>query len=65
MNPVNGSPAFPQYSFGNHGVYVDGGMTLRDYFAAKVLITACEDFSPAEAARLAYDYADAMLEVRK
>jgi transcriptional regulator with XRE-family HTH domain len=40
-------------------------MELRDYFAAQVLITACEDFSPAEAARLAYDYADAMLETRK
>ena len=55
-------------------VYVDwmskyGGlskdMTLRDYFAAQVLMTACEDYRPIEAAQLAYAFADAMLEARK
>jgi hypothetical protein len=30
-----GGPAFPQYVINNSGAYVDGGMTLRDYFAAK------------------------------
>jgi hypothetical protein len=40
-------------------------MTLRDYFAAKVLATACEDYSPREAAQVSYEYADAMLEARK
>jgi len=28
-------PAFPQLMLSNGGIYVDGGMTLRDYFAAK------------------------------
>ncbi len=41
------------------------GMTLRDYFASKVLVTACENNGPKEAAELAYLYADAMLEARK
>ena len=41
------------------------GMTLRDYFAAHVLMTACEDYRPIEAAQLAYAFADAMLEARK
>jgi hypothetical protein len=27
-------PAFPQYIISNGGAHVDGGMTLRDYFAA-------------------------------
>lgn len=40
------------------------GMTLRDYFAAQVLGAFCADFSPAEAARMAYKCADAMLEAR-
>lgn len=40
-------------------------MTLRDYFAAKVIAVASEDYNPVEAAKLAYEYADAMLEARK
>jgi hypothetical protein len=39
-------------------------MTLRDYFAAKVLQVMCEDFLPTEAATSAYEYADAMLKAR-
>lgn len=41
-----------------------GGLTLRDYFAAKAMQVAGEDYGPAEAAELAYRYADAMLEAR-
>lgn len=40
------------------------GMELRDWFAGLVLQAACEDNSPWEAARLAYDYADRMIEHR-
>jgi hypothetical protein len=40
------------------------GMELRDLFAAMVLQAACQDNSPWEAARMAYEYADAMLEER-
>lgn len=60
-------PAFPQYSSSNHGVYVDGGMTLRDYFAAKVLQGMMNDADCfwEGAAQLAYQYADAMMEARK
>ena len=29
--------AFPQYVINNGGAYVEGGMTLRDYFAAKAM----------------------------
>ena len=34
---MNNPPAFPQYVINNGGAYVDGGMTLRDYFAAKAM----------------------------
>ncbi len=40
------------------------GMELRDWFAGQVLIAACQDNSPWEAARLAYEYADRMIEQR-
>lgn len=40
------------------------GMELRDWFAGQVLQAACQDNSPWEAARLAYDYADRMIEQR-
>ena len=34
---MNDIPAFPQYVINNGGAYVEGGMTLRDYFAAKAM----------------------------
>lgn len=34
---MNNPPAFPQFVLSNGGAYVEGGMTLRDYFAAKAL----------------------------
>jgi hypothetical protein len=66
-------PAFPlhvpewheavnQQGFVHHDFTM--GMSLRDYFAAKVLQVMCEDFLPTEAATSAYEYADAMLKAR-
>lgn len=40
------------------------GMELRDLFAAMVLQAACQENSPWESARMAYEYADAMIEQR-
>ena len=40
------------------------GMELRDWFAGMVLQSACRKNSEWEAARLAYAYADAMIEQR-
>jgi hypothetical protein len=39
-------------------------MELRDWFAGMVLQSACRENSEWEAARLAYAYADAMIEQR-
>ena len=66
----DGGPAFPQYVINNGGAYVDGGMTLRDYFAAKAMqaILAhpeCDAERPASVfAIAAYTMADAMLTAR-
>lgn len=72
-NKNNGGPAFPKA--GNEWDYESGGgwvpaphqsgMTLRDYFAAKALMQTTVDHEPDSAARLAYDYADAMLKARE
>ena len=40
------------------------GMELRDWFAGMVLQASCQENSEWEAARLAYAYADAMMEQR-
>ena len=73
-NTNTGGPAFPfpayTYSNGeiNHG---EGGMTLRDYFAAKSMqaIRSAdwhEDMISAnDAAQIAYQDADAMLKARE
>lgn len=80
----NGGPAFPdlkatkvESSYG--GVYVDqyeaiGGLSIRDYFAAKALQGFAAHLNGAHVryqethaqanARLAYEYADAMLQAR-
>lgn len=58
-----------QYAFPIKADYFEFGMTLRDYFASKVLATFLtaenSDLTPSEAAEFAYVYADAMLEERK
>ncbi|CUW44435.1 hypothetical protein B3286c1_1767 [Brucella vulpis] len=63
-----GGPAFPrsaaEHSQGGH--FEQDGMTLRDYFAAKVLqglLAADEEcaFKPDGASEYAYRFADAMI----
>ena len=71
-------PAFPQYVSNNGGAYVEGGMTLRDYFSAKAMqgMFANPDDSHEnydlsydeyvkEIARCAYKMADAMMKARE
>ena len=68
-----GGPAFPSFEFvQSHGqMMAVGGMTLRDYFAAKVVQAAitnpvgAEGFTFNERAVWAYQQADAMLEARE
>ena len=73
MNKDTGGPAFPhtvEYKGADcGGVVPHGGMTLRDYFAAKAmqsLILEVSDwkYMPNEIARFAYVQADAMLKAR-
>ena len=76
----DGGPAFPMYGVYDAnrgevnpvGAYFDaGGMTLRDYFAAKAMAAylaidyegCCRD--PDKLAMWAYDNADAMLKERE
>jgi hypothetical protein len=58
----------------NGGIYVDGGMTLRDYFAAKAMQgwlatfptdCAVQDVRPSPIALFAYEMADEMLKARQ
>ena len=61
----------------NLGRYSHTGMDLRDYFAAQLIPALLETdvavsrendeppFSPADLAKLAYEYADAMMEARR
>jgi len=63
---IHGGPAFPVV----HNNWTKTGMTLRDYFAAKVVQSMLADpffsnVTQGEIARLAYDMADSMLEARE
>ena len=61
-----GGPAFPDGSTNEWGNATKGGMTLRDYFAAKAMQAIgiqVEDEN--RAARWAYAMADAMLRARE
>jgi hypothetical protein len=66
MAKDTGGPAFPQYVISNGGAHVDGGMTLRDYFAAKAMLGFIPDggTNVQEIAQAAYIVADAMLKAR-
>lgn len=60
----NNPPAFPSQL----GERPHAGMTLRDYFAAKVITGAFQTISPgsqSELAKRAYEIADAMLNQRQ
>ena len=71
-NTNTGGPAFPQHGFDNiaEKFTSQGGMTLRDYFAAKAMqaiVSNDATFSTKYvglAAKDAYVYADAMLKAR-
>lgn len=78
MNDTGG-PAFPQFVLSNGGAYIEGGMTLRDYFAAKamqamlsspeflVVVTADEAVggnAKERVSKVSFAYADAMLKAR-
>lgn len=71
--PDDGGPAFPTGEVldrnGQIQDYMVGGMTLRDYFAAKAMsglihIGAMPDASPRVVAEYAYKFADGMLKAR-
>jgi hypothetical protein len=71
MSNNTGGPAFPQHGFDTiaERFTSQGGMTLRDYFAAKAMQGICASGPAAEwtnsrLAAEAYNLADAMLEVR-
>jgi hypothetical protein len=65
-----GGPAFPQVVRMTNGAisHVEGGMTLRDYFAAAAMRDTASDrgyyLTDREIAQRAYALADAMLEER-
>ena len=66
---MNNPPAFPH--FGHTGWSNSGGMTLRDYFAAKALQGYCSNQQHTSSctvgltADCAYEMADAMLAARE
>ena len=69
-NTNTGGSAFP--SHGSMGEVVQQGMTLRDYFAAKALTSFLLNQKPEHMdepatywAQAAYEFADAMMEVRE
>ena len=76
MNDNTGGPAFPGVEYkqpgGEHGVSIMtivGGMTLRDYFAAKAMQGFAVNLGPGvtfeSRATIAYQWADAMLKARE
>ena len=71
-NTNTGGPAFPQQGFDviAERFTSQGGMTLRDYFAAKAMTGICSDGLQDSsycnyAAKRAYEMADAMIEARE
>lgn len=62
MSKDTGGPAFPTVLIGKP----EGGMTLRDYFAAKAMQALIQKLDTRKnVATAAYGIADAMLETRK
>ena len=73
-NTNTGGPAFPhtvEYKGADcGGIVPHGGMTLRDYFAAKAMTGILAGWSTGappseETSKAAYAYADAMMRVRE
>lgn len=74
MTKDTSGPAFPQYEWSEiaERFAASGGMTLRDYFAAKAMQSLISVWEPQgqddcinDCAVDAYAYADAMLKARK
>ena len=70
MKQNDGGPAFPQGHAVGEISKMEGGMSLRDYFAAKALQGLCADPSTAgtegiDLANECYSIADAMLAARE
>ena len=67
MSANTGGPAFAQQLESNRDGYaVTGGMTLRDYFAAKAMQSMAQKYShEGDISRNAYKIADAMLKARE
>jgi hypothetical protein len=67
MSKETGGPAFPNASIKTKegiDVWGEGGMTLRDYFAAKAM-SEVTWLDKTKCAEQCYKVADAMLEARK
>jgi hypothetical protein len=74
-NTNTGGPAFPAAVVFQDQVVYDGGMTLRDYFAAKAMQAAISGhiahyghenhWKVGDIASYAYEMADAMLKARE
>ena len=61
----NYHPAFPQSVLSNNGTYAEGGMSLRDYMAAKAMQALIDnDNLFFEIPTRAYEIADAMMAAR-
>ena len=56
--------AFPWSIDNGESVRGEKGMDLRDYFAAVALSVSCGCSNPENAAKEAYEYADAMMKER-
>jgi hypothetical protein len=75
MNKDTGGTAFPRSDSLQYSEYITGGMTLRDYFAAKAMqgLIGCSDWRESMdehnasdfTAFSAYAMADAMLKARE
>jgi hypothetical protein len=69
MSKKTGGAAFPRPAgwnglngIGEHASNEpQDGITVRDYFAAQALLALALNFAPDNAARQAYDFADAMI----
>ena len=63
MSDNTGGPAFPTATLAQK---TEGGMTLRDYFAAKAMQSMAQKYShEGDISRNAYKIADAMLKARE
>jgi len=66
MNKMYCNPPYLHANQDNYPAVLEGAMTLRDHFAACVMLSCFEHCATTEdAAKSAYEAADAMMEARK